>query len=102
MQSENGPDTMDLERFNQIEHPVDRKIVIAIETLAESTNGSGVAISSIVRRMQGVPEKEIQYVTSERCEKNSCVYRERIGNLIGDGYVFTAEDDNHVLSTFSN
>lgn len=83
-----GDDRMNLDskRYEGLENPIHRKIMQLVEALANDGQDSGVPITTIARRMPSKSESEI---------------REHVENLIGEGFLFTAQDENHVLSTMA-
>ncbi|UZJ55517.1 hypothetical protein CBS101457_004837 [Exobasidium rhododendri] len=68
----------------KIDKPIQRSIMSVVLDLRGDDENHGVAISVIVRRMPGKSESEV---------------RGAVDDLIGDGYLYSAEDDEHVLAT---
>lgn len=72
-------------KYEQFQNPLHRKIMQVIDSLSEAGNGDvGVHISAIARKIPN---------------SNEAFIRQEVESLVGEGFLFTAEDENHVLST---
>lgn len=78
---------LDEKQFEDFQNPLHRKIVQIVNSLSEAGNGeTGVHISAIARKIPNSSESQI---------------RQEVESLVGEGFLYTAEDENHVLSTTS-
>ncbi|PWN31840.1 replication protein A, subunit RPA32 [Meira miltonrushii] len=74
-------------KYEQFTNPLHRKIMQIVDSLSEAGNGdTGVHISAIARKIPN---------------SNEGFIRQEVEGLVGEGFLFTAEDENHVLSTTS-
>ncbi|PWN42174.1 replication protein A, subunit RPA32 [Ceraceosorus guamensis] len=72
------------DKYTHIGDPLQRKIFAHVRELSTLEEGSGVAITTVARRIKAYSEEQV---------------REAVDTLVLDGYLYTAEDDEHVLAT---
>lgn len=78
---------LDQKQYEEIENPLHRKIMQIVDAMSEGGGGeTGVHVSAIARKIPNSTEAHI---------------RQEVESLVGEGFLFTAEDEDHVLSTAS-